>query len=129
MTEKDGFCPRDHCGRCCTGIGQSCAGCAGPIPLTPEERDFLLMFAATPFLPVGEEQGSGRPVYLADDGSSVEKTSEIITALAQKQLLQIDYDMPLLNYDYGAYQDLAAHGSMALTALGQQVIDDLEMWG
>jgi hypothetical protein len=55
--------------------------------------------------------------------------SQIITALQQKQLIRLDYDLPLSGFDYEVYGKYPAQGSMALTARGQQVIEQLEIQG
>lgn len=126
MTEKDSVCRHDHCGRCCGGC---CLGCYDQLQLTPEEEAFLRLFSQTPFLPVAGTQGSEGPVYLAEDGTAPENMRSIITVLHQKGLIRIDYDMPLANYDYVAYIDYPLRGSMALTWLGQELLDELDILG
>ncbi|MDO4314264.1 MAG: hypothetical protein Q4C45_00710 [Oscillospiraceae bacterium] len=114
------------CGGCCGG---GCGGCHGALLLTREEIDLLLYFAQIPFLPVARRSGSEEPVYRGDGEKPAEETARVITALWQKRLIRLDYDLPLLNFDYAAYSDCPVKGSMALTAMGQQVVEQLEIQG
>ena len=105
------------------------------LTLTETELCLLKEFAQFAFLPVAcstEEQ----PVYLealneippAPAGcseKSVEFISRCLLALKAKGLIRIDYDLPLQGFDYTPYQPWPVHGSMALTGLGQQVLDSI----
>jgi hypothetical protein len=115
----------DHCGACCSG---GCTGCGG-LELTQGELDLLWRFAEIPFLPVARRWDSETPIYLEDDARPTEELSLIIQALQQKQLIRLDYDLPLSGFGYAAYHDYPTQGSMALTARGQQVIEQLEIQG
>jgi hypothetical protein len=119
-------CGQNHCGACCSG---GCTGCGGALELTQGELDLLWRFAEIPFLPVARRWDSETPIYLEDCTTSVDEMSKIITALQQKQLIRLDYDLPLSGFDYEAYGNWPAQGSMALTARGQQVIEQLEIQG
>ena len=55
--------------------------------------------------------------------------SAAITGLEIKRLIRLDYDLPLTNFDYGAYGQYPCQGSMALTARGQAVVELLEIQG
>ena len=69
------------------------------------------------------------PVYLEDPSCSPEEASLILQCLEKRGLISLDYDRPLKGWDYSAYSDFPIHGSFALTAKGQQVLDVLEMQG
>jgi hypothetical protein len=119
-------CGHDHCGACCGG---GCGGCGDALELTREELELLGRFAQLPFLPVARRWDSEEPICLEGEGRSAAELAPVITALQRKRLIRIDYDLPLSNFDYGAYEGFPARGSMALTARGQQVIELLEIQG
>ena len=123
--EANQTCVHDHCGKCCAG---GCAGCAGVLQLTEEECGFLLRFAELPFLPAAAKQEAGPPVFLTGSGEK-EVSPETISSLANRGLIRVDYNIPLLNYDYAEYRAYPMHGSMALTMRGQEVIELLEIQG
>lgn len=88
------------------------------------------------------------PVFLhtpADSLTTVRETCAILERLAGLGLISISYTEPLLRFNYTEYvnapcfTEFCSHasgiaipeteyGSMALTALGQEVIDDLELY-
>ena len=123
--ETNPICAHDHCGKCCAG---SCAGCAGVLQLTEEECGFLLRFAELPFLSAAAKQEAGPPVFLPGSGEK-EVSPETISSLVNRGLIRVDYDIPLLNCDYAEYRAYPLHGSMALTMLGQEIIELLEIQG
>lgn len=125
LAQKTIGCGHDRCGACCGG---SCTGCGGTLLLTQREIDLLLCLAQIPFLPVARQAGSDLPVCLEEEVGGPE-ASEIIRALQQKGLIRLDYDLPLSNFDYAAYQSCPVKGSMALTAAGQQAAEQLEIQG
>jgi hypothetical protein len=49
--------------------------------------------------------------------------------LEKKGLVSIDYDAPLVGADMSAYKAYPVHGSIALTAGGQTVVEQLEKQG
>lgn len=120
-------CGHDHCGACCGGsCGGGCGGCgSGALYLTEGEVALLRRFAQMPFLPVARRWDAETPVCL----EATETTAQSITGLQQKGLIRVDYDLPLSGFDYADYGDYPAHGSMALTARGQQAVDVLEIYG
>ena len=93
------------------------------------------------------------PVFLSNKNDSMEtvkKTGQIIDRLAEHHIISLDYDIPLENCDYSDYEqsDIFAYlketiaegqsnpnfifdtaalqlGSMALTGIGQDVLDKL----
>lgn len=89
----------------------------------------LRRFAELAFLPVARRGDSEMPVYLEERERTAEEYGNILTALRLKGLISLDYDLPLTNYDYSAYQPYPVHGSMALTAAGQAVVELLEIQG
>ena len=109
----------------------TCGGCGGgPLLLTPPEAALLERLAQTPFLPVGKGLGE-LPVYLEEPEGpwAPEESGRAILALAQKGLVRLDSDVPLQGFDYAAYGHCPLHGSFALTARGQAVVEQIEIQG
>lgn len=69
------------------------------------------------------------PVYLEDTHSTTEEYSLVLQALERKGLISLDYDQPLPGVDMSAYAGYPVHGSMALTARGQTILEMLEIQG
>lgn len=137
------------------GCGSCCAKTRRPLDAT--ERRLLLALAQTPFLPLVQYQrrssyfGPREPlepdsVYLfdpAEDCAQTIRTAFAVQSLADRGFVAVDADLPLSGCDYLPYrqcalmrqlqQDNPAHtivlrtGSMALTAAGQDAVDDVEM--
>ena len=82
-----------------------------------------------PFLPVARRVDNMIPIYLEETEETVETYSLILQCLEKKSLISIDYDMPLRGFDMAAYKDYPVHGSFALTARGQAVLEILERQG
>lgn len=82
-----------------------------------------------PFLPVARRADDLTPIYLEEDRQTRETYSLILSCLEKKKLISIDYDMPLKGFDMAAYKDYPVHGSFALTARGQAVLEMLERQG
>lgn len=108
-------------------------GCSCPrknntvtIPLSPMEEDLLRLLAVTPFLPVASN--GTFPVCRELEMPSAQ-AGNLLQKLEQRGLLRIDMDMPLEGFDYEGYEEYPRHGSMALTALGQETLDDMEILG
>lgn len=110
-----------HCG--------SCDGCGRELTLSAGEIEMLRVLGQIPFLPVARRADSMDPVYLEDHTRSVEEYSLILQYLERKQLISLDFDKPLGNFDDSAYAAYPIRGSMALTARGQQVLEMLETQG
>jgi len=87
----------------------------------------LELFSQIPFLPVARRADDMVPQYLEADAP--EDCSLVLQVLEKKQLIDIDYTEPLTGADMSAYQGFPVHGSMALTARGQQVVEMLENQG
>lgn len=116
----------DHCGGC---SGGGCGGCGRELALSEGELSLLERFAQIPFLPVCRRADSETPIYLEDETYPAEEYSAIIAWLELKGLICLDYHLPLQNFDYAAYGDYPLHGSMALTALGQEALEALSVTG
>lgn len=119
-------CGHDHCGGSCSG---SCGGCGGALELTQREVDLLGLLAQIPFLPVARRQDSETPVFLENGAASAEADGAAILALYRKQLIVLDYQRPLSNFDYAQYGPYPIQGSIALTSRGQAVVSLLEIQG
>ncbi len=114
---------------CCNKNCGGCSGCNGCLELTAEEISMLQTLAQFPFLPVARRADSETPIYLEDTAYPQEHYSLILQLLEKKSLISIDYDHPLTGADMSAYKGYPVHGSMALTARGQLVIDKLNIEG
>ena len=113
----------------CSGNCGNCGGCAGELVLSQPEIDFLNDLAENAFLPVARSAGDNTPVYLEDDKNTKEQYSLILICLEKKGLISIDFDRPLSGADMSAYGGYPIHGSIALTARGQEVLDVLDKQG
>ena len=111
----------------CSGNCSSCSGCARELVLTQKEIDFLNLLAQFAFLPVARSMGDLTPVYLED--GKCEEMSLLLQCLEKKGLISLDYDKPLQGFDMSAYKGYRVHGSIALTARGQTVVEMLELQG
>ena len=104
-----------------------CTGCARELTLTEKEISFLRYMAQIPFLPVARALGEDTPVY--EDGGDSDENAMLLRCLEKKDLISLDYDLPLKNYAERWYVSRPIRGSMALTARGQQVLELLEYQG
>ena len=114
---------------CCGGNCESCGGCAGELVLSLPELDFINNLAENAFLPVARSAADSKPVYLEDNKQSAEQYALILICLEKKGLISIDFDKPLQGADMSAYKGYPIHGSIALTARGQEVLDVLDKQG
>ena len=155
----------DHC---CHQNCSGCSGCSGghkpsEIVLSRPQAAFLSRFAQAPFLPLcrflmrssqeDELESVGLDAVFMEDGAdldAVRSTAALLNRLASLGLITLDYDLPLSNYDYTAYETAplfarfcetvaegARHpgflfdtpvlekGSMALTDLGRAVMEQV----
>lgn len=113
----------------CNGNCGQCGGCAGELVLSQPEIDMLYDLAQNAFLPVARSGGDNTPIYLEKQDQSREQYSLILICLEKKGLISIDFDKPLQGADMSAYKAYPIHGSFALTARGQEVLDVLEKQG
>ena len=116
------------CGHC-SGSCDTCAGCQGTLELHNGEVAVLQMLAQVPFLPVARRADDMVPVYLEQTQYTQEEYSLILQCLEKKQLIEIDYRTPLKGCSMERYGAYPVHGSFALTARGQQVLDLLDIQG
>lgn len=113
----------------CNGSCASCGGCAKTLLLSDGEIHILRTLGQIPFLPVARRADDMTPMYLEQDTYAKEEYSLILQVLEKKALIDIDYSTPLKGVDMSAYKGFPVHGSFALTARGQQVVDALEIHG
>lgn len=159
----------DHCGHqhnghqgCGHGASCHCGGGNQEISINERELELLLSLGQTPYLPLtrfimesGSETGfvAIAPVYLenpADSLETVRASGELLTGLANKGLISLDYGQPLGQGDYSDYEGsnlfsyfsaavelgikmnaLSSYkaaiekGSLALTPLGQTLLEHI----
>lgn len=113
----------------CSGNCASCGGCARELVLSEQEISLLQMLGQIPFLPVARRADNMTPVCLESKELSGEEGSLVLQCLEKKGLISLDYDQPLTGADMTAYAGYPVHGSMALTARGQEALDLLERQG
>ena len=113
----------ENCGNC-----GGCGSCGGLL-LTEAELALLRRLGETPFLPAAAAYDRKVPVYREDRDRPEAEYGAAIRGLAAKGLIRLDYDIPLGNFGYAAYRDCPLHGSMALTAWGQEVLEQIEIQG
>lgn len=110
----------------CNGNCGSCGGCAKELLLSQQELDILNFLGQVAFLPVARKADDMTPVCLECSGEQVSLALEL---LEKKSLISIDYDRPLTGASMEAYKGYPVHGSIALTARGQSVLETLEIQG
>lgn len=111
----------------CENCSGGCGGCARELTLTPGELSMLEKLAQIPFLPIVRRTDDATPIYLEDQDHSQEEYSLILQLMEKKGLITLDFDRPLKNYTPSPGYPI--HGSMALTARGQYVLQLLELQG
>lgn len=116
----------------CAGCGSegcsSCSGCGGgALLITPQELEILEQLRIYAFLPVARKADTMEPHCREE--AMPEDCSLALQLLERKNLIRIDYDAPMVNFDYNAYQGLPVHGVISLTARGQEVLEVLEVLG
>lgn len=111
----------------CSGDCANCGGCAKELLLTQGELDILNTLGQYAFMPVARKASDMTPVYLEEDAP--ENVSLVLQVLEKKGLIDIDYSRPLGCFDMSDYADYPVHGTIALTAKGQLVVDILDKQG
>lgn len=111
----------------CDNCSGGCGGCARELTLTEGELELLQKLAQIPFLPIARKIDDATPIYLEDTDHPLEEYSLILQLLEKKSLITLDFDRPLKNHV--PCPDYPIHGSMALTARGQRVLELLELQG
>ncbi|MCI8855488.1 MAG: DUF4393 domain-containing protein [Clostridiaceae bacterium] len=138
---------------CCTGCGQPkelrLHQREAAFLLRFAELPFLpvVRFALRRFGEPIQKNDNLAPVFIleaSDTLETIEQTAAVLDRLAQLRLISISYTEPLGHFNYSEYVNSSAftefcaqasgfsvpeieYGSMALTALGQEAIDDLEL--
>lgn len=113
----------------CTGNCGSCGGCAKELTLTEGELELLNSLSQIPFLPVARKQDDMIPIYLEEQARPREEYSLILQLLEKKGLVELDYEKPLQGFTMSAYEGYPVHGTVALTARGQTVVELLQIQG
>lgn len=111
----------------CSGNCGNCGGCAKELVLTQREITILEFLGQIPFLPVARKASSMDGVYL--EAPSEDLWTPVLAGLEKKGLIDLDYRAPLSGFDYSAYAAYPVHGSMALTARGQNVVELMQLQG
>ena len=106
---------------------ENCGGCWQSAALNPLEFEMLNVFSVTPFVPVAIDRQSGR-MLLTDLELEPNAAGLALRMLQRRGLVRVDADLPLPNADYSGYEDWT-RGSAALTARGQELLDDMEHQG
>lgn len=101
-----------------------CGGCRANMYLTGKALELLELLGEYAFLPLGRRDG--KPLYITETGE--ELTNSVLT-LSLNGLASLDYSTPLTGFDYSAYASCDSLGSMALTALGQDALEALDING
>ena len=113
----------------CSGNCGTCGGCGKTLELSAPELAVLGRLGQIPFLPVARRVDDMTPFCLEEDVKDIEQVGLCLQLLEKKGLISIDYDAPLAGTDMSAYAGFPVHGSMALTARGQSVLELLEIQG
>ena len=113
----------------CSGNCGTCGGCGKTLELSAPELAVLRRLGQIPFLPVARRADDMTPVFMETDDYTQEQYSLSLQLLEKKGLISLDYDAPMPGVDMSAYVGYPVHGSMALTARGQNVLELLEIQG
>lgn len=116
---------KGNCGGCCG----TCGSCGSTLVLTEQEISMLKLLGQIPFLPVARRADSMQPVYLEEGELSCQQAGQALQSLEKRGLISIDYDQPLKDAYGSAYDGYPIKGSIALTILGQQAVELLEVQG
>ena len=114
---------------CPSGGCANCGGCATTLTLTDGEIRILQSLGQIPFQPVARKAQDMIPVYLEDPALSQVEAALILQVMEKKGLISLDYDKPIAGMDMTAYGSYPVQGSMALTAMGQTVLEMLDLNG
>lgn len=114
------------CGNC-SGDCAHCGGCGASYVLTEAELDFLRLLGQVAFLPVARRGDDLTPIYCGEGAHKPEEFSAILQCLEKRNLIDIDFYMPLKGFD--SYGNYPLKGSCALTLQGQQVLELLDIQG
>ena len=109
----------------CSGNCGNCTGCGSSLVMNREEISLLESFSDLPFQPILRNPSQEQPVSPEDPS---ETRSQVLACLEKKGLIDIDFHCPLKGFDYTPWPRFL-HGSAALTARGQDVLDALAIQG
>ena len=104
----------------------SCAGC-GVLELTELEIGLLELLGQVAFLPVARKADAEYPV--CKELEDPEQAGLALACLEKRGLVDISYDAPLKGMDMSAYEGFPVHGSVGLTAKGQQILQTIDIQG
>lgn len=104
----------------------SCGGC-GVLELTEIEIRLLKLLGQLAFLPVARKADGEYPI--CREMEDPEQAGLALVFLEKRGLADISYDGPLKGVDMAGYAGYPVHGSVGLTAKGQQVLEMIEIQG
>lgn len=114
---------------CCGGSCGSCGGCgSSQLILSETEFELLTRFGEIPFYPIVRNLRTDTTEIL-DDRLSGKEYADALKALEFRGLVSVDCRIPLSGCDYSGYGIEYDHGSAALTASGQRMVEQLELFG
>ena len=118
------------CNSCtgCKGSCGDCGGCGSSLTLSQGEIDMLRTLGQYSFLPYGRKADDMTPIYREETDYTEAEYSLFLQLLETKQLISLE-STPLVGADMSAYKGYPVHGSIALTARGQQVLELIEVQG
>ncbi len=112
-----------NCDNC---SGTCCGSCGGAYVLDEGEIVLLRRLAEIAFLPVSRRADSGEPIYREDERFDY---TLALQCLEKRGFVSIDYDQPLKDLRCPTYAAAPVHGSVALTARGQEILDAMDWFG
>lgn len=115
------------CNSSCSSCG-SCGGCGSELILSEKELELLMRFGEIPFYPIVRSLRTDETEIL-DPLLSGKEYSAALAILAFRGLVSIDNRIPLSGCDYSGYGSEYDHGSAALTATGQRMVEQLDLFG
>lgn len=114
---------------CCSGSWGSCSGCeANELILTKKELELLERFGEIPFYPIVRNLRTDTTEIL-DNELCGQEYAAALASLEFRGLVTIDNRIPLSGCSYSGYGIEYDHGSAALTAVGQRMVEQLELFG
>lgn len=104
----------------------SCGGC-GVLELTELEIELLKLLGQLAFLPVARKADEEYPI--CKELEDPEQAGLALVCLEKRGLADISYENPLKGVDMSDYAGYPVHGSVGLTAKGQQILEMMEIQG
>lgn len=106
----------------------SCGGC-GTLELTEIEIRLLKLLGQVAFLPIARKPDGACPVCRELEDCDPEQAGLGLACLEKRGLVDLDYSAPLKGVDMAAYAGYPVHGTVGLTARGQQAVEAMEIQG